>query len=45
MQSGLVFGYIGLIEGIIARIQKEIKAKAKVVATGATPNSSPRKHR
>jgi type III pantothenate kinase len=34
MQSGLVFGYIGLIEGIIARIQKEIKGKAKVIATG-----------
>ena len=34
MQSGLVFGYIGLIEGIIARIQSELKEKAKVVATG-----------
>lgn len=34
MQSGLVFGYVGLIEGIIARIQKELGEKAKVVATG-----------
>jgi type III pantothenate kinase len=34
MQSGLVFGYIGLIEGIIARIRKEIKGKVKVIATG-----------
>jgi type III pantothenate kinase len=34
MQSGLVFGYIGLIEGIIARIRKEIKGKVRVVATG-----------
>jgi type III pantothenate kinase len=34
MQSGLVFGYIGLIEGIIARIQQELGEKAKVVATG-----------
>jgi type III pantothenate kinase len=34
MQSGLVFGYVGLIEGIIARIQHEIKEKARVVATG-----------
>ena len=34
MQSGLVFGYIGLIEGIISRIQKEVKTKARVVATG-----------
>lgn len=34
MQSGLIFGYIGLIEGIVARMQKELKEKAKVVATG-----------
>lgn len=34
MQSGLVFGYIGLIEGIIARIQNELGVKARVVATG-----------
>ena len=34
MQSGLVFGYVGFIEGIITRIQKELGEKAKVVATG-----------
>jgi len=34
MQSGLVFGYVGLIEGIVARIQKELGEKATVVATG-----------
>jgi len=34
MQSGIVFGYVGLIEGIIARIQRELGDKAKVVATG-----------
>jgi type III pantothenate kinase len=34
IQSGLVFGYIGLIEGIIARIRQELKGKPKVVATG-----------
>jgi len=34
MQSGLVFGYVGLIEGIIARIQEELGEKARVVATG-----------
>ena len=34
MQSGLVFGYVGLVEGIIVRIQQELKEKAKVVATG-----------
>ncbi len=34
MQSGLVFGYVGLIEGLITRIQEELGEKAKVVATG-----------
>jgi len=34
MQSGIVFGYVGLIEGIVTRIQQELKSKAKVVATG-----------
>jgi type III pantothenate kinase len=34
MQSGIVFGYIGLVEGLVARIQKELGEKALVVATG-----------
>jgi len=34
MQSGIVFGYAGLIEGIVNRIQQELGGKAKVVATG-----------
>ena len=34
MQSGIIFGYVGLIEGIIARIQQELGEKARVVATG-----------
>ena len=34
MQSGIVFGYVGLVEGIVARIQQELDKKAKVVATG-----------
>ena len=34
IQSGLVFGYAGLIEGVVARIQKELGEKAEVVATG-----------
>ncbi len=34
IQSGIVFGYVGLIENIVARIQQELKEKAKVVATG-----------
>lgn len=34
MQSGIIFGYIGLIEGIVARMQHELGGKAKVIATG-----------
>ena len=34
MQSGIVFGYVSLIEGMISRIQKELPEKAKVVLTG-----------
>lgn len=34
MQSGLIFGYVGLIEGLVARFQKEMGGGAKVVATG-----------
>ena len=34
MQSGIVFGYVGLVEGIVTRIQQELGGKAKVVATG-----------
>ena len=34
MQSGLIFGYVGLVEGIVARIQQELGEKAKVVAAG-----------
>ena len=34
MQSGIVFGYVGLIEGLVVRIQRELGEKATVVATG-----------
>jgi len=34
MQSGIIFGYVALIEGIVARIRQELGEKAKVVATG-----------
>ena len=34
MQSGIIFGYVALIEGMIARIQQELGEKAGVVATG-----------
>jgi type III pantothenate kinase len=34
IRTGLVFGYVGLVEGIIARLQAELAEKAKVIATG-----------
>ena len=34
IQSGLIYGYAGLIEGIVTRIQEELGEKATVVATG-----------
>lgn len=34
MQSGMVFGYVSLVDGICDRMQKELGEKAKVVATG-----------
>lgn len=34
MQSGLVFGYVGLVEGIVRRIKKELGGRARVIATG-----------
>ncbi len=34
MQSGIIYGYIGLVEGIVSRIQEELGEKTKVIATG-----------
>jgi type III pantothenate kinase len=34
IQSGIIYGYASLVEGMLARIQKELGVKAKVVATG-----------
>ena len=34
MQSGIYWGYVGLIEGIVARVQGETGGGAKVIATG-----------
>ena len=34
MQSGIYWGYIGLIEGVVDRIKKEMKTKPVVIATG-----------
>ncbi len=34
MQSGLIFGYVGLVEGMVARFKKELGPDMKVIATG-----------
>jgi type III pantothenate kinase len=34
MQSGIIFGYAALVEGMVARLQGELSASARVVATG-----------
>jgi type III pantothenate kinase len=34
IQSGIVFGYVGLVEGLIARLRKELGGSAGVVLTG-----------
>jgi type III pantothenate kinase len=34
MQSGILFGYVGLVEGLVSRIKKELGEKTQVVATG-----------
>jgi len=34
MQSGLLFGYVGLVEGMVARFRAELGPEMKVIATG-----------
>jgi len=34
LRSGIVFGYVGLVEGLLARIVAELPAKPRVIATG-----------
>jgi len=34
MQSGLIFGYVGLVEGMVARFRKELGPRMRVIATG-----------
>ena len=34
MQSGLVYGYIGLVDGLVTRMKKEVQTDPYVVATG-----------
>ena len=34
MQAGIFYGYVGLVDGIVARMKAESKEKPKVIATG-----------
>jgi len=34
IQSGLLFGYVGLVEGLVARFRAELGPEIKVIATG-----------
>jgi type III pantothenate kinase len=34
MQSGLIYGYVGLVEGMVARFRRELGKEMKVIATG-----------
>ncbi len=34
LQSGLVFGYVGLVEGMVSRFRAELGPEMKVIATG-----------
>ena len=34
MQAGILYGYVGQVEGIVARMKRESKVEPKVIATG-----------
>ena len=34
MQSGIVFGYVGLVDGLVTRLKAELGYPCKVIATG-----------
>ncbi len=34
MQSGIIFGYVGLVEGMVARLRQELGGEVKIIATG-----------
>lgn len=36
MQAGIVFGYVGLVEGLVTRFRAELGGEARVIATGGT---------
>jgi type III pantothenate kinase len=38
MQSGIVFGYAGLVDGVVARIKTELGYPCRVIGTGGLAN-------
>ena len=34
MQSGILFGYVGLVEGLVSRFKQELGGEVRVVGTG-----------
>jgi len=34
LQAGIIFGYAGLVDGIVARMKAEMKSNPKIIATG-----------
>jgi type III pantothenate kinase len=34
MQSGLLFGYVSMVEGMVTRFREELGPEMKVIATG-----------
>jgi type III pantothenate kinase len=43
LQSGLFFGYIALVEGLLQRLMKEMRGRPKIIATGGlSPVIGPR---
>lgn len=34
MQSGVLYGYVGLVEGLVRRLRRELGGQARVIATG-----------
>jgi type III pantothenate kinase len=39
MQSGIIFGYVGLIESLVTRFQRELGGNVQVIATGGLANT------
>ena len=39
MQSGLLFGYVSMVEGMVSRFRAELGEEMKVIATGGLAES------